>query len=242
MEPIRSLRNSAVVEAGRLHRARDRRRTGRTLIEGPHVLDEAIAAGVGVERVFALADDPRLSEWPQATPVSPEVMDKLAGTDTPRGPVAVVKIPPSVPPLPDVASLALWGVSDPGNVGTIIRSAAAFGLGVVVGPGTADVWSPKVVRAAAGAHFRVHLSHTASVEELGPRVAATVVDGGVSPRDLPPGPWTVLIGSEAHGLPEELASAVGEKVTIPMPGGTESLNAGVAASIVAYELGTRHPH
>ena len=242
MEPIRSIRNPAVVEAGRLHRVRERRKTGLTLIEGPHILAEALAANVAVGRVYALEDDPQLDEWPNVVLVAAEVMTKLAGTETPRGPVAILSIPTGSDIDRSVSALALWGVSDPGNVGTIIRSAAAFGLSVLIGPETADPWSPKVIRAAAGAHFRVGLKGVSSLEELGDRVAVTVVEGGASPGSLPAGPWTVLIGSEAHGLPGEIVASVSTRVTIPMPGGTESLNAGIAASIIAYELGGRDHH
>lgn len=240
MEPIRSTRNRAVVEVGRLHRARERKQSGRTLLEGPNLIEEAVRAGVSIERSFALADDPRLDEWPQVTVVDEPVMRKLATTDTPRGPVAVIAIPPWQRPDPTSDLLVLWRLGDPGNVGTIIRSAAAFGLGVVIGPDSADVWSPKALRAGTGAHFRVpSLSSVARLAQLsGHQLAATVVTGGQDPRELGPGPWAVLIGSEPHGLdPEALASAE-MRVTIPMAAATESLNAAVAASILAYILKT----
>ncbi|HEX7099783.1 MAG TPA: RNA methyltransferase [Acidimicrobiia bacterium] len=236
MEPIRSPRNPAVVAAGRLHRVRERHATGLTLVEGPHVLEEAIAAGAEIQRTFVLPDDPRHHEWPNAVVVDHDVMRKLAATETPRGPVAVVVIPDWIEPPADRDLLVLMGVSDPGNVGTIIRSAAAFGLGVVIGPETADPWSPKVVRSGAGAHFRLGgLSRIADVAELkGHRLAATVVEGGVDPATLGPGPWAFLIGSEAHGLDPIVVAACEVRVTIPMKGDTESLNAAVAASILAY--------
>ncbi|HLU53754.1 MAG TPA: RNA methyltransferase [Acidimicrobiia bacterium] len=236
MEPIRSPRNPAVVEAGRLHRSRERQATGLTLVEGPHALEEALAAAVEVQRTFVLPDDPRRHDWPNAVVVDDAIMRKLAATETPRGPVAVVAIPEWVEPAPDRDLLVLMGVADPGNVGTIIRSAAAFGLGVVVGPGTADPWSPKVVRAGAGAHFRLGgLSRITDVEELtAHRLAATVVRGGIHPAALGPGPWAFLIGSEAHGLDPAIVGAADQQVTIPMRGNTESLNAAVAASILAY--------
>ena len=237
MEPIRSTRNPAVVEAGRLHRAGERRRQRRTLLEGPHLLDEALAAGVTIHRTFCLGDDPGMPRWPAVSLVDEIVLAKLAGTDSPRGPVAVIDIPSSVPLPDDRSVLALWDVSDPGNVGTILRSAAAFGLGVAVGPGTADPWAPKVLRAGAGAHFRTPLSVLGSIDDLDRhRLAATVVAGGVDPIDIGPGQWVVLIGSEAHGLSPDSIAAAAIRISIPMPGGTESLNAAVAASIVAYGL------
>ena len=240
MEPIRSPRNPAVVAACRLHRSRERLETGLSLIEGPHVLEEAIAAGAEIERTFALPEDPRRDEWPNVVVVDHRVMLRLAATETPRGPVAIVVIPDWVEPPADRNLLVLMGVSDPGNVGTIIRSAAAFGCGVVIGPGTADPWSPKVLRAGAGAHFRLGgLSRIHEVPELtGHRLAATVVRGGEDPARLGPGPWAFLIGSEAHGLDPETVAAADVRVTIPMRGDTESLNAAVAASILAYVAAT----
>lgn len=240
MEPIRSLRNQAVVEAGRLHRARERKRLRLTLIEGPHNVAEAVRAGADIRTVFALSDDPSLERWPGVRLVDEQVMKKLSGTAHPRGPVAVMGIPDPRDPAPDRDTLVLWGLSDPGNVGTIIRTAAAFGLAVVIGPRTCDPWAPKVLRSGAGAHFRLRLGAIEDPADLGERLAATVVEGGVPPAELGPGPWQVLIGSESHGLDPMLQARVAERVTIPMPGGTESLNAAVAASIIAYELGSRH--
>lgn len=238
MEPIRSPRNRAVVEAGRLHRARERKRLGLTLLEGPNLLDEAVEAGIHLQRVFALADDPRREEWPQVTIVDERVMHRLAPTETPRGPVAVARTPDWSPPARDRHLLVLWGVSDPGNVGTIIRSAAAFGLGVAVSPQCADPWSPKALRAGAGGHFRVpSLSRIEGLHALAHhRLAATVVSGGTDPARLEAGPWAFLIGREAQGLDQAFIEEAETSVTIPMPGGTESLNVAAAASILAYAV------
>lgn len=236
MEPIRSLRNRAVVEAGRLHRARERRQRGLTLLEGPHLLEEALAAGTVPERTFALPDDPGTGHWPQVTMVDERVMRRLAPTETPRGPVAVTRIPPWSPVPGDRHLLVLWGVADPGNVGTIIRSAAAFGLGVAVTPDSTDPWSPKALRAGSGGHFRLPgLSRVEGVESLGThRLAAMVVKGGEDPARLDGGRWAFLFGPEAHGLDSGLVDASELTVTIPMPGGMESLNVAAAASILSY--------
>lgn len=241
MEPIRSPRNRAVVEAGRLHRARERKRLGLTLLEGPNLLDEAVEAGIPLQRVFALPDDPRREEWPQVTIVDERVMHRLAPTETPRGPVAVAPIPDWSLPARDRHLLVLWGVSDPGNVGTIIRSAAAFGLGVAISPQCADPWSPKALRAGAGSHFRVpSLSRIEDLHALSHhRLAATVVSGGEDPARLEAGPWALLIGREAQGLDQVLIEEAETSVTIPMPGGTESLNVAAAASILAYAVTKR---
>lgn len=175
--------------------------------------------------------------------VSERVMDKLATTQHPRGPVAVLETPdPAVEPVGP--ALLLWGVGDPGNLGTALRSAAAFGVSTVLGPGCADLWNPKVLRAAAGAHFRgvivQHRNVTGVVETWGRALVAAVPRGGVAPSEVEPLASLVAIGAEGPGLPSEVVAIASSTVTIPMPGGVESLNAGVAASILAYELGRRN--
>lgn len=232
-----SPRNRRVVRAGRLHRVRDRREAGETLIEGPHVLEEAIAAGADIREVFVLDGDEVGSELAgrthaRITAITQPVLEKLAPTAHPRGPVAVVSIPPPSEPAGD----SVWtDLSDPGNAGTIIRTAAAFGFAVVIDGEAVDAWSPKVIRAAAGGHFRTTVTTGGPPEAF---TVATVVDGGV-PLDrieLPPDRRVcLLVGNEAHGLGVR-ATQADLRVTIPMPGGIESLNAGVAAAICLWEL------
>jgi TrmH family RNA methyltransferase len=235
-----------VQEAIRLQEARGRAESGRALLEGPHLLAEAIGAGVRVEEIFALAGDAGSAETARAcgatlTPVDQRGLRRLATTEHPQSPVAVMVIPPAV--LPATGHLLVaWGVGDPGNVGTLIRCAAAFGLGFAAGPGTADPWAPKVLRAAAGGHFRAGAPRVESPDELragGRCLVATVVRGGMPPAALPAGTLAVVVGDEAHGLPEAVVAACDLSVTIPMPGGAESLNAGVAGAIVAYEVAAR---
>lgn len=130
--------------------------------------------------------------------------------------------------------LGLWRVGDPGNVGTLLRTADAFGACVSLSPGCADPLGPRALRASAGAIFRVPL---VPWEELPERRIALVAHGG---RDLGEvalePPLALLLGSEREGLPEELAA---EKVTIPLPGAAESLNVAAAGAIALYELSRR---
>ncbi|MFP3915246.1 MAG: TrmH family RNA methyltransferase [Actinomycetota bacterium] len=235
MEPIRSLRNRAVVDAARLHRTRERKETGLTLLEGPHLLEEALSAGITPECVFVLEGDPH-RDWPGSLTVDERVMRRLAPTETPRGPIAVIRVPAWSPLPAGRHVLVLWGVSDPGNLGTIARSAAAFGLGVAVGPDSTDPWSPKALRAGAGAHFRLPgLVRVEKLDDLaGHHLAATVVSGGDDPAALGTGPWAFVLGPEAQGLDPDLVAACEVSVTIPMPGRVESLNLAVAASLLAY--------
>jgi len=242
MEPL-GHRNQRVLEAARLHRSRHRRETGRTILEGPNLLDEALAAGVALEVVFALPDDQPTAALARGhdielVPVDPAALKRLAGTTTPRGPAAVIALPaPSH--VSGTGMIVAWGLGDPGNVGTLIRTAAAFGWDFGHTPGTADPWSPKVLRSAAGGHFRtgiIPVDSVESLEALGLTTVATVVGGGVDPVTLGTGHYAVLVGEEAAGLPSEVEDRARFKVTIPMPGGMESLNAGMAAGMIVYEL------
>jgi TrmH family RNA methyltransferase len=202
---------------------------------------------VEVERVFGLVDDhegARLAARAGAAwvPVTPEVLDRLAPTEHPRGPVAVFTIP--APDSPSGAdALVLWELGDPGNAGTIIRTGAAFGVAVAATPGTVDLWSPKTLRAAAGAHFSAEILTLDTPAPDGLRaagfsIAATAVAGGEPPEALAslPGPVAVLIGSEAGGLPAAALAAADLTITIPMRPEVESLNAAMAAAIIANEL------
>ncbi len=243
MEPIRNHRNPRVVEAARLHRARARRVSGLTLIEGPHLLEEALAAGVRPETLFTLQTSEATRNLAKRHDVefmliNEAALRRLSDTESPQGPVAVIAIPGSRD-LIGAGVLVSWGVSDPGNVGTLIRTAAAFGWDFAYTVGTVDPWAPKVLRAGAGGHFRVAVNRIVGTEELqeaGYRTVALVANGGDPLDQLGAGRFAVLVGEEAAGLPESVASAADVRATIPMPGGTESLNTAIAAGIAVYAL------
>lgn len=233
------------MEAVRLRRRKGRVETGLALLEGPTLLEEAHRAGVAIRTVIAVPTDTTSIEVAEAAGArvvlaTEGALVKASSTKAPQSPVATFEIPAS-----EIAAsgdlLVAWGVSDPGNAGTLIRSCAAFGLGYVAGPNTVDSWSPKVVRAAAGAHFRTSLGQVETIAELRAhrvRIVATVARGGRAP-----GPQEAdtafLVGSESHGLDDAVVAGVDDLITIPMGESTESLNAGVAGSIVAFA--TRPP-
>jgi TrmH family RNA methyltransferase len=240
---ITSTRNSRIAEVRRLARQRERRATGRTTIDGPFLLAEAFAAGVSVREVFALPDDSDTAAASETagvplTEVSGDVLRKLASSVNPRGPVAVIDIP-AAPEVTATDAILLWEVGDPGNAGTVIRSAAAFGFQVLAGPGTVDLWSPKVLRSGVGGHFRT--SVVEGCDDIADLDRVGLVPLAMTTRGIPigkvdlsdPVPVAFVLGNEARGLPPALSGRV-TSVTLPMPGGTESLNAGVAASIAMY--------
>jgi RNA methyltransferase, TrmH family len=243
MEPGLSHRNRRVAEAARLHRVEERRSRRLTLLEGPHLLEEAVKIGAPLIEVFALADDSDSARQARSAEVEmivvgEEALRRLSSTQTPQSPVAVMQIPER-PLDPGRSVLVAWQISDPGNLGTMIRTAAAFGLDVGVMAGSVDPWSPKVLRAAAGGHFQTGVGVLDDLGNLQALKVATVLRGGTSPRSLPSGRLALLIGSEAHGLPDEVVAAAEIQVTIPMTGPTESLNAAAAAAILAYEVSVR---
>jgi TrmH family RNA methyltransferase len=244
MDLVTSPRNPRVVAAAKLARARERRRRGEMLLEGPHLVGEAVRVGVGLRLVFgtetdtasrALADRAG-TDW---IPCTEEVLQRLGATEHPRGPIAVAAIPEET---------FEWGrdamvvdLRDPGNAGTLIRTAAAFGLDIAFTGDAVDVWAPKVLRAGAGAHFLTCIGIGISVVPDHVGTIATVAEGGVILPDAmkrldPSRVWAALVGSEPHGLSAAEVAGADLAVTIPMPGNTESLNAAVAGSIVAYEL------
>lgn len=230
LEPVRSHRSRLVVDAARLHRARHRRRRGLTLVEGPKLVADVVAAGGKVVQSFAL--DP----GDAVIPVDERALSRLAGTKSPRGPVAVVEIPEErLDPGRDL--LVSVGVSDPGNLGAMIRTAASFGWGFAYTEGSADPWAPKSIRGGAGGQFQTPVARLESLDELSEwNIVATMVRDGVPPDEVTARPVALLVGEEAHGLDPAFVEASRYRLTIPTPGLTESLNAAVAAGIAVYEL------
>jgi TrmH family RNA methyltransferase len=210
------------------------------------VLHLAAVSGVDLAVVFTLDRDAvpaGVDPAAEIVTVSDSVLRRLSGTEHPRGPVAVAAIPESAP-LTRHDTVVLVDVGDPGNAGTILRSAAAFGFHVASTPGTVDLWSPKVLRSAAGAHFQTEVASldddpVSALGRAGLTSVALVVAGGEPIEEVHEPVVGLLVGSEAHGLDATIAAGVDRRVTLAMPGGTESLNAAVAASIAMYALRRR---
>jgi TrmH family RNA methyltransferase len=209
-----------------------------TLVEGPELLADVAASGARVVEVFSTYV-PRGTPPPGAvlpTLVDERALARLAGTKSPRGPVAVVEIPEErLQAGRDL--LVSVGVSDPGNLGALVRTAASFGWGFAYTEGSADPWAPKSIRAGAGGQFQTPVSRIQSLGELeGWVTVAGVVRDGVPPEEVKERPVALLVGEEAHGLDERVASLAAHRLTIPTPGDTESLNVAVAAGIAVYAL------
>ncbi|HJU82304.1 MAG TPA: RNA methyltransferase [Acidimicrobiia bacterium] len=232
MEAGLSARNPRIQAAARLHRSSEREATGLTLLEGPKLVEEAKRAGIAFVELFSLDDS-----HPDAVRISEAALERLSSTRAPQSPVAVIAIPRHRLRV-ERSVLVAWEISDPGNLGTMIRTAAAFEMDVGVVRG-ADPWSPKTLRSAAGAHFHTAVVSIENPFEIGATTIATVSSGGAEPGSLPLGRLAIFIGNEAHGLPDEALTVADSAVSIPMPGGTESLNAAAAAAILCYEVARR---
>jgi len=235
-----------VKAAAALHRAKRRRKVGQTLVEGPGPCRSVLDAGLVPVAWFTTGDDDLslLAEEVGAAVfvVTEDILRRVAATEHPRGPVAVVAVPPPVP-VRRHPTLVLAGVAEPGNAGALIRSAAAFGYDVACAAAGVDPWAPKTVRAAAGAHFATRIARFTDLDELraaGLHLVATAPRDGVPPDRVEGGdPPAILVGSEAHGLDETLRAAAGTVVTISTTGRVESLNVAVAGGIVMYAMARR---
>ncbi|MDP3889569.1 MAG: RNA methyltransferase [bacterium] len=170
--------------------------------------------------------------------VSDHVMEKISTTTTPSELLGVFTIQ-KTPKIETLNSgLVLVNIADPGNMGTLIRSAAAFGAQSIIIIEGVDPWSPKVVHASAGTIGAISLFQL-SWEQLlmhkkNNKLYALVVKNGKSPRNISFKNALLIVGSEAHGIPEKWIGDCDERITLPMPGKTESLNAAIAGSIVMY--------
>lgn len=224
---------------------------GLVAIEGEHLLEEALRSGMVFKTVFVAEGRALPGIVPRGVEVlwlTDEVFASVVETQSPQG-VAALLVPP-VPVLEDVLTgvpliLIAAGLQDPGNLGTLVRSAEAFGAtGVLTTPGTVSAWNQKALRASAGSVFRVPVV-SAGLEEIvglkarGVRLIATVGadDYGVQEAqtvDFASG-CALLIGNEGAGLGEEWLEAADVRVTIPCPGPVESLNAAIAGSLLLYE-------
>lgn len=231
-----------------------RRAEGRFVLEGPRLVADALTRsapldavyfGLNSRRAFAgLVADVERAGVP-VRDLKDGVLERLMTTRTPQPVLAVAPIPsaPALDALPPGLVVLTAGVSDPGNLGTIVRSAEAAAAVAVVAAGGVDPWNPKVVRASAGSVLGVPV---VAVDDAGTAVgvlraggrrplgAAGDVDASYLETDLT-GSVVLVVGSEAHGIPDDVRAALDGVVSIPMAGAVESLNAAVATSVLLFE-------
>lgn len=247
---IDSPRNPKVKAWRALHARKERRAAGLYWIEGVHLVQEALAHAPGELVALIARDGAPYLEIPTACPakrytVSPAVMAALSDTEQPQGWAAIARLPDleAYTPRPG-RYLALDNVRDPGNVGTLLRTADAAGLdGVLACPTTADLYGPKTVRAGQGAHFHLPLAQGALIDWLAAlRATGTIVlcadaKRGRSYRGyIAPESFVLIAGNEAEGVTPALAALADETLTIPLPGKAESLSVAVAVGILLFAL------
>ena len=225
---------------------------GLIAIEGEHLLQEADRSGLRFDTVFLRED--RVAGRERAFPhhvkvltVAADAFDHACATDSPQGIAALVKAPEwtleSMLAADEPRLLILAGLQDPGNLGTIIRSAEAFAAsGVLLTPGSVSPWNQKALRASAGSSFRLPVISLATISQLQHLaekripVYACVADAGASIVEANlRGPIAFVIGNEGAGISDEILSLSDGSLHVPCPGHVESLNAAIAASIVLYE-------
>ena len=244
MEHITSLKNPKVAAWKALKDRKGRRESGCFLVEGRKMVEEALASAFDVETVLVqegmeLPDGLSMPVYELPAHVLAAVCD----TKTPQGIAAVVRMKEQSALGKHI--VVLDGVQDPGNVGTIIRTADAAGLdGVLLSYQCADVFSPKVLRATMGSIFRMNLRTTddlpgelTKLREKGYSILSSQLDGTpFYEREKVAEQFALIIGNEGNGVSEQVQQTATHRVRLPMRGGAESLNAAIAAAIMMYEL------
>lgn len=249
MEMITSKTNSLCVHLRKLASSRSyREETGEFLCDSPKLLREAALWGAPVQALLyteGVELPPELEgRVPRLAKVSESVMRSVSPMETPQGAVFSCRLPGRRPPEPDGRPrfLVLDGVQDPGNVGTILRTADAFGAAVILLPGCADLYNPKTLRAGMGVHFRSAIYRctlpelTALLREAGlPLYGAALRDDTADVREVDLRRCAVAVGSEGRGLSAEVLAVCDRTVRVPMDRRCESLNAASAAAVLLWE-------
>jgi RNA methyltransferase, TrmH family len=257
LRPIEGRHNALVKQLRRAFAQSELSDDGCCAIEGLRIVEEAIRSGLRFRSVFFSASAeskagrllPQIGSNVETVVLPDKLFADTVPSETPQGVAALVRWKHTS--MDEVIAkaragplLAIAGVQDPGNLGTILRSAEAFGAGgVILGEGTVSLFNSKVVRASAGSVFRLaavrtKLSDAVSklVEQSVRLIATSSHKGTPLPEAKLAGPLTVFVGSEGAGVPRNLLAEMDEVVAIPHSAQVESLNAGVAASIVLYEI------
>lgn len=250
---ITSLQNEKVKLARMLQEnTRTRRKEGKVVLEGVRLVRDALQAGQSPDFVLYTSDvrDEGLlrlliSIGIEPLPVSEAVMRHISETQQPQGVLAAFPMPQASLPQQLDHVLILDSIRDPGNLGTILRTAAAAGVDLVLlSPACVDVYNPKVLRGGMGAHFRVpviemnwgEIGHI--TQGLHIYIAASDGEARYDRVDWS-GRWAIIIGSEAHGAGDEARQLAQMTISIPMASDSESLNAAIAAGVILFEARKR---
>jgi TrmH family RNA methyltransferase len=228
------------------------RKLGRFWVEGEHLAQAAMARGctpliaVFAESFWIKTPQSLTQATAQNVVIPDKLFDEISGLESSAGMGFVFELPTPAPIRADVASVILDRVQDAGNVGSILRSAAAFGFRQVLAlKGTAALWSPKVLRAGMGAHFGLHLTEGLELSALEPLTVPLVVtsshQGELIQNLQLPSPCAWALGHEGQGVSAGLLARAALQVRIAQPGGEESLNVAAAAAICLHSSAISHP-
>ncbi|MBN1549386.1 RNA methyltransferase [Candidatus Babeliales bacterium] len=242
MNEITSVHNENIKTVTRLTSVKERYNQNLFLAEGTRTIKTILTAGTELHTLYSthamLIHAQKMTGDSKIILVSDHVMEKISSATTPSGLLATFVIPPH--PKPDVLSsgLILANISDPGNMGTLIRTSVALNRSSIVLIGGVDPYNPKVVQASAGTITSLRIFrwswHDVLTHKGSLQLAATVISGGAEPKVINADEALLVIGSEAHGLTSEIKESSDVHITLPMPGPAESLNAAIAGSIIAY--------
>jgi RNA methyltransferase, TrmH family len=250
---VQSRQNTRVKELRAALRKGEKTDSGLIALEGQHLVEEALRSSLPITTLFvrsgslSLLDNLQLPTHTEILELPPDIFASAVTTESPQPIAALAEAPAftleTLLAKPHPLIIVSAGLQDPGNLGTIVRSAEAFGAtGIIALPGTVSIWNAKALRASSGSAFRLPVV-TATSKDLFPvlhaqgiRVVAATLDRGTPAQQFNlTQPMAVFIGNEGSGLSPELANQCDERITIPSPGPVESLNAAIAASILLYE-------
>lgn len=240
MDSITSAQNSKIKQVrALLTHSKARRRDQRMVLEGVRLVADVMSQGFSPDYILHRAD--QSPPHADSIAVDPKIFDDLSDTENSQGVLAVFPIPHLELPTDATHLLALDGVRDPGNMGTIIRTATAAGLdGVLLLPHCVDPYNPKAIRAGMGTHFRCPLPsldwHAFQQRYADWQVVAADVQANTPYHDVDwQQPTVIVIGNEGHGLSDQAQQHITQSVIIPMQNGVESLNTAIAAALLCYE-------
>jgi TrmH family RNA methyltransferase len=244
MKTITSLQNPEIKIITGLHFTRERHQTKQFIAEGIRSITTLLENKVPLIQIYVipnlLEDAFRIADQKNVTEVSEQILKKMSATTSPSGMLAVFQMPETPAAHLLTPGLVLANISDPGNMGTLIRTCSALNIKSIVVVEGVDPYNPKVVQASAGTLGSVQIfswDWNELLENKGKlKLNALVVADGEKTETIDPKYALLVVGSEAHGIPDEWLADCDQKVTIPMPGNVESLNAAVAGSIAAYQV------
>ncbi len=243
MKTITSIQNPEIKNVQKLHTKKGRTEQNKFIAQGIRVCTTLIESGLTPVAVYStrdyLEDLEKLVPETAITFIDDNVLKKISTAKTPAGVVCVFDIPEK-PSLPLTRGLVLANITDPGNMGTLIRTATAMNIKTIVIVDGCSPWNPKVIQASAGSIGMVNIFELSWDELVQQKkdlqLCALVVQGGKKPQDVNFDNTLLVVGNEAHGIPHDWLKDCEQKLTLPMPGETESLNAAVAGSLALYTM------